>query len=215
MAGTILFAGATGLVGSRALPLLLTDGHRVIALGRRPTGHAHPALTDLQTDFTGIPLLPPADVAVCTLGTTIRAAGSRAAFRAVDHGAVLAFARAAQAAGCTRAIVVTAVGASPSATAFYSRVKGETEEDLTALGFDRLDLLQPGLILGPRVERRPVEALFQTLAPVLAPLLPASLGHYGGIPADAIAAAIRALVHRQGRGLFRHRNQALQELSTS
>lgn len=212
---TILFAGATGLVGSRTLPLLLQDAHNVTVLGRRPTGQSHPALAELQTDFTAIPPLSPADVAICTLGTTIRAAGSQAAFRAVDHDAVLAFARAAQAAGCTRAIVVTAVGASPSASAFYSRVKGETEADLEALGFARLDLLQPGLILGLRAERRPVEALFQALAPVLNPLLPASLGHFGAVPADTIAGAIRTLVRQQGTGVVRHRNQALQDLSTA
>lgn len=211
----VLFAGATGLVGSRTLPLLLQDGHKVVAVGRRRTGQSHPALTELQTDFTAVPPLPAADVAICTLGTTIRAAGSQAAFRAIDHDAVLAFARAAQAAGCRQAIVVTAVGASPSATAFYSRVKGEAEAGLTALGFDRLDLLQPGLILGPRSERRPVEALFQALAPVLNPLLPASLSHFGAVPADTIAGAIRALVRTEGRGVFRHRNKSIQDLSTS
>ena len=94
-------------------------------------------------------------------------------------------------------------------------MKGETESDLAALGFDRLDLLQPGLILGPRAERRPVEALFQALAPVLNPLLPRSLSHFGAIPADTIACAIRALVRTQGRGVFRHTNQALKDLSTS
>ncbi len=211
---TVLYAGATGLVGSRALPLLLDSGHRVIALGRRPTGRSHPALSELHTDFSTIPPLPPAEVAICTLGTTIRAAGSQAAFRAVDHDAVLAFAWAAKAAGCRQAIVVTAVGSSPSATAFYSRVKGETERDLQALGFDRLDILQPGLILGPRAERRPVEALFQALAPVLNPLLVGTLGRYGAIPADVVAAAIVALVGRQGAGLFRHENEALRNLST-
>jgi uncharacterized protein YbjT (DUF2867 family) len=214
-ARSILFAGATGLVGSRALPLLLEDGHKVAVLGRRPTGRSHPALTELHCDFTRIPSLPPVDVAVCTLGTTIRAAGSQAAFRAVDHAAVLAFARAAQAAGAAQAIVVTAVGASPSAAAFYSRVKGETERDLASLGFARLDILRPGLILGPRDERRPVEALMQALAPVLNPLLVGSLGRYGAIPAEAIAGAIRHLVGQQGRGLFVHENNALRSLSTA
>ncbi len=214
-AATILFAGATGLVGSRTLPLLLQDGHTVLALGRRPTGRSHPALKDQHCDFTHIPPLPPADVAVCTLGTTIRAAGSQAAFRAVDHAAVLAFARAAQAAGARQAIVVTAVGASPSAAAFYSRVKGETERDLEGLSFPRLDILRPGLILGPRDDRRPVESLMQALAPVLNPLLVGSLGRYGAIPADTIAGAIRRLIGQQGRGRFVHENAALKTLSAA
>lgn len=187
----------------------------VTVLGRRPTGLAHPALTELHTEFRAFPALPRADVAVCTLGTTIRSAGSRAAFRAVDHDAVLAFARAAQAAGCRQCIVVTAVGADPSATAFYSRVKGDVERDLEGLGFDRLDLLQPGLILGPRAERRPVEALFQMLAPVLNPLVSAGLARYRAIPAQAVAGAIGRLAAQEGRGVSTYRNEALQELSTA
>lgn len=212
---TVLFAGATGLVGSRTLPLLLEAGYRVVILGRRPTGLSHPALQELHTDFREIPPLPPAEVAICTLGTTIRAAGSQAAFRAIDHDAVLAFARAAKAAGCRRAIVVTAVGSSPSASAFYSRVKGETERDLEGCGFDRLDLLQPGLILGPRTERRPVEALLQALAPVLNPLLVGPASRFGAIPADTIAAAIRTLAAKEGSGVSRHENKALRSLSTA
>ena len=211
----IAFAGATGLVGSRALPLLLEAGHKVLVLGRRPTGLTHPHLTEQTCDFAQLPPLPPTDVAICTLGTTIRAAGSQQAFRAVDQHAVLAFVGAAQAAGARQAIVVTAVGASPSAAAFYSRVKGETERDLAALGLARLDLLHPGLILGPRTERRPVEALFQALAPLLNPLLVGSMGRYGAIPAEQVAAAIRTLAGRQGQGVFVYENAAMRGFSTS
>lgn len=211
----VLFAGATGLVGSRTLPLLLEAGHQVVVLGRRLTGLSHPALQELHTDFREIPPLPPSEVAICTLGTTIRAAGGQAAFRAVDHDAVLAFAQAARAAGCRRAIVVTAVGSSPSASAFYSRVKGETERDLKGCGFDRLDLLQPGLILGPRTERRPVEALLQAFVPLLNPVLVGPASRYGAIRAETIAAAIRTLVVQSGDGVSRHENAALRELSTA
>ncbi len=208
-------AGATGLVGSRALPLLLARGWAVTALGRRPTGRSHPALTEVQTDFRTVPGLPSATVAVCTLGTTIRAAGSQAAFRAVDHAAVLAFARAARAAGCRQFLCVTAIGANASAATFYSRVKGETERDLESLGFARLDLLQPGLLLGPRTERRPVEALLQAMAPVLDSLLPASLDRFGAIRAESVAHAVAALAGTPQTGIFRHRNADLGHLSTA
>lgn len=172
---TILLAGATGLVGSRVLALR----YDIVPVGRRATGVAG----EIVADFAALPALPPALVAVSALGTTIRVAGSQAAFRAVDHDAVLAFARAAQAAGVRHFIVITAVGADAASGVFYSRVKGEVERDLAALGFDRLDILQPGLILGPRAERRPVEALFQALAPLLGPLLIGGLDKYGGIGA--------------------------------
>ncbi|MBC7522144.1 MAG: oxidoreductase, partial [Sandarakinorhabdus sp.] len=92
----ILIAGATGLVGSRVLALLT----EAIPAGRRATGRA----AEVVAASAALPPLPAADVAVCALGSTIRAAGSQAAFRAVDYDAALAFARAAQAAGVTRFI---------------------------------------------------------------------------------------------------------------
>lgn len=203
---TVLLAGATGLVGSRVLALR----RDIVPVGRRATG----AAGEILADFAALPLLPPALVAISALGTTIRAAGSQAAFRAVDHDAVLAFARAAQAAGARHFIVITAVGADAASGVFYSRVKGEVERDLAALGFDRLDIVQPGLILGPRAERRPVEALFQRLAPLLNPLLVGGLGKYGGISGDAVARAVAALCDRSEPGRFVHQNRGIAALAT-
>lgn len=202
---TVLLAGATGLVGSRVLALL----PEAIPVGRRATGRAG----EIVADFAALPPLPLASVAISALGTTIRAAGSQAAFRAVDYDAVLAFARAAQAAGVSRFIVITAVGADAGSTVFYSRVKGEVERDLTALGFARLDILQPGLILGPRAERRPVEAFFQWLAPVLNPLLVGGSSKYGGISADEVARAVATLTRRDAPGVHIHRNSDLRRLA--
>lgn len=203
---TVLLAGATGLVGSRVLALR----RDIVPVGRRATGVAG----EILADFAALPLLPPALVAISALGTTIRAAGSQAAFRAVDHDAVLAFARAAQAAGARHFIVITAVGADAASGVFYSRVKGEVERDLAALGFDRLDIVQPGLIFGARAERRPVEALFQWLTPVLNPLLVGGLGKYGGIGADAVARAVAALCDRSEPGRFVHQNRGIAALAT-
>lgn len=202
---TVLLAGATGLVGSRVLARL----PGVIPVGRRAVGIAG----EVVADFAALPVLPPAEVAICCLGTTIKAAGSQAAFRAVDHDAVLAFAKAAQAAGVSRFIVVTAMGADARSRVFYSRVKGETERDLAALGFARLDILQPGLIIGPRAERRTVEAFFQWLAPALNPLLVGGLAKYGAIDAEAVAGAIAVLSERIVPGRFIHRNRAMRALA--
>jgi uncharacterized protein YbjT (DUF2867 family) len=207
----VLLAGATGLVGARALDHLVEAGHAVTAVGRRSTGRPVP---EVIASFDALPALPDADAAVCALGTTIAAAGSRAAFRAVDHDAVLAFAGAARAAGASRFVAVTAVGADPRAGVFYSRVKGEVEQALAGLGFARLDLLQPGLLLGPRAERRPVEALLQRLTPVLNPLLVGPLDRYGAIEADRVAAAIVALLGRDAAGVHRHENAALRALAS-
>ena len=211
----ILQAGATGLVGGRLLPMLLAAGHEVVSLGRRHCGVVHPALREVTTDFTTIAPPGPADAAICALGTTMAKAGSQAAFRAVDEAAVLAFAKAAHEGGCRRFLAVSAVGADPGARAFYSRVKGEVEAALGRIGFDRLDLMQPGLIIGPRAERRPAEAVAQKLAPLLDVALVGGLARFRSIPADDVARAMAALLQAQGNGMFIHHYRAMRALSAA
>lgn len=210
---TVLLAGATGLVGSRVLAVLLESRVPVTVVTRRPTGKNAPQLTEIIADFGALPALPAADVAICALGTTIRAAGSQAAFRAVDFDAVLAFARAAKAAGARQFILVSSVGARAASPVFYSRVKGEIENAVAALGFARLDIIQPGLILGPRADRRPAEALFQAVAPLINSLLLGPADRYAGIAADTVAAAIVALASATAPGRFTHQNHALRALN--
>ena len=211
----ILLAGATGLVGSRLLPLLLADGHEVVSLGRRACGVVHPGLQEIRTDFAAISPLGAADAAICALGTTMAKAGSQTAFRAVDEDAVLAFARAAYSAPCPHFLAVSAVGADPRSRAFYSRVKGEVEARLQTIGFARLDLLRPGLIIGPRAERRPIESIAQKLAPVLDLLLFGGLAKYGSIPAGDVALALASLARAEGQGVFIHHNPRMRRLSAT
>lgn len=208
--GKVLLAGGTGLVGSRILERLRAGRWAVTAVGRRA---AEGASENIVADFAALPPLPGADAAICCLGTTIAAAGSREAFRSVDHDAVLAFAQAARAVGASRFVVVTAVGADPGGAAFYSRVKGEVEQALVAVGFVRLDILQPGLLLGPRADRRPLESIMQRVVPVLNPLLLGGLDRYGAIDADVVAAAAVALLGYSDAGVFRHDNRALRRIA--
>ncbi len=210
---TILLAGSTGLVGRKLLSVLLDAGQSITSVGRRPSGIEDDKLVEMRVDFAAMPPLPAADTAICTLGTTMAQAGSEAAFRAVDHGAVMAFFSAARAAGVPHAIVITAIGSSVAARAFYSRVKGEAERDILALGFARVDIVRPGLILGPRPERRPAEALAQRAAPFLNPFFRGPLEPYGAIHADIIAAAIAALAGEPGAGRFVHTNRELRDLA--
>src|SRR5215204_7109444 len=124
----VALAGATGLVGRAVLKGLLADESvtAVHALGRREPGIIHPKLTPHVVDFKALPPLPPIDEIYLALGTTIKAAGSQAAFRAVDLDANLSVARAALAAGAKRAGLVSAMGAdAKSSRVFYNRVKGE------------------------------------------------------------------------------------------
>jgi uncharacterized protein YbjT (DUF2867 family) len=150
----VLLAGGTGLVGRELLRelLLRRDVSAVHALSRRL-----PALAPVdarlhwsQVDLAALPRLPVADTALCALGTTIKVAGSQEAFRAVDFAAVVGFARAARTAGVRRFAVVSALGANPQSRTFYNRVKGDMEVALAGVGFQRLVIARPSLLLGER-----------------------------------------------------------------
>jgi len=151
-ARSAVLAGATGLIGSLILQSLLADPGvaRVQVLARRPLGVSHPKLRADVVDFSRLPALEPVDEAYLALGTTIKVAGSQAAFRAVDLDANLAVARAAVAAGARRVALVSAVGAKADSSVFYNRVKGELEDALKAMKLDALVIAQPSLLLGDR-----------------------------------------------------------------
>lgn len=174
---TLLLLGATGLVGHQVLTLALGDSGvaRLVAPTRRPLP-AHPRLDNPIVDYEALPADAPwwhADAVICTLGTTLKLAGSQAAFRRVDHDYIVEGARLARAAGTPAAAVVSSLGAAVDGASFYLRVKGETERDLAALGFDSLTLVRPSLIDGgPRPESRPAESAGLVLARLAAPLLP-------------------------------------------
>ena len=197
----VLVAGGTGLVGKAALIAAAKQNIHTIAVGRRPSGHA---TKEIVADFDALPSLPEADAAICTLGTTIKQAGSKAAFKAVDYGAVMAFAAAAQQSGVNHFIVVTAVGSNPDSSVFYSSVKGAVERDLDAMRFARLDIVQPGLLLGPRTEKRPVEELLQKASPVMDIFMRGPWKRYGSIKAEELGEILIRLSQEQAPGVFRH-----------
>ena len=150
----VIIAGATGLIGRTLLRGLLADPtvDHVHVVGRRAPPDASPKLTAHVVDFAALPALPPADELYLALGTTIKVAGSQAAFRAVDHDANLAVAKAALASGTKRVGLVSAMGADAKSRVFYSRVKGELEDELTALPFEGLVIARPSLLVGARAE---------------------------------------------------------------
>jgi uncharacterized protein YbjT (DUF2867 family) len=151
-ARTALLAGATGLVGREILQGLLADDGvaAVHALARRPLSLTHPKLTVHLVDFAALPALPPVDEVYLALGTTIKVAGSQPAFRAVDYDANLAVAKAARAAGAKHLGLVSAMGADPKSSIFYSRTKGELEQALAALGYEGLAIARPSMLAGER-----------------------------------------------------------------
>ncbi|MEX0837929.1 MAG: NAD(P)H-binding protein [Parvibaculum sp.] len=211
---TALIAGATGLVGGHLLKLLLADpqyGH-VVAVTRRPLGGgASPKLEELVVDFDALDKSLaqkdiPVDDAYCALGTTIKTAGSQEAFRKVDFDAIVAFAKAAKARGAKRLMLVSSIGADPASSVFYSRVKGETEQALGAIGFETLHIFRPGLLIGERAETRPVESIGKLVSPVLDAMMLGRARVYRSMRAENVARAMLAAASTatSGRQIHTH-----------
>lgn len=213
-----LIAGASGLVGSSLLRQLLASeeyGH-VIAVGRRPLELTHPKLSQVVVDFAALDAVAVSlrcDDAFCCLGTTIKQAGSREAFRAVDHRAVLALAWAVKQQGAQRFFVVSALGADAASRVFYNRVKGEMEAALMVLGFGTLAIFRPALLLGRRERPRVGEALAALALWFLEPLLLGGWRKYRAIPASVVARAMRrCALGRPGQGVLIYLSDEIQDL---
>lgn len=210
----VLLAGATGLIGQAVAAQWSGPGTLHLLVRRAlPAPGAHCQVQ--VVDYKALPALPPAEAAMCALGTTIKTAGSQAAFRAVDFDAVLAFAQAAKAAGVQRFAVVSSLGASASSGNFYSRVKGEMEAALTSLGFETLLIARPSLLTGDREAlgqpRRRMEHLAMQLSAPLSALVPSAWRPIGaetvarallcalGQPQPGVQILDNAALHQQGR----------------
>ncbi len=173
---SLLLVGATGLVGRHVLERALADPRvgRVVAPARRELP-AHSKLFAPRIDYEQLDEAASwwhADALICTLGTTLRTAGSQAAFRRVDRDYPLAVARLAHAQGTPTYVLNSALGADARSRIFYNRVKGELEDDLRRIGFDSLTLVRPGVIGGHREEFRFGERVLAGMLGLAGPLLP-------------------------------------------
>jgi len=177
---TAVVAGASGLVGRELLGRLLREPvyERIVALTRRPL-HAGDRVIEVPAQFEALdrvlaPAVPTNATidAYCCLGTTIRAAGSEAAFRQVDFDYVVAFGRWTIGHAMRRMLVITALGADANSQLFYNRVKGEVEFALRALAGPTLTLLSPSLLDGARPQWRAGELLALAVSRPLRSLLP-------------------------------------------
>lgn len=176
----ILILGATGVVGNATLHRTLEEvgvGH-VIAPTRRSLP-AHPKLLNPVAPSFDL-LLPEAtgwavDAVICAMGTTIRKAGSKAAFRHVDYELPIAFSERASRSGAGALALVSSPGASLTIPLFYCRTKGEVERDIQQIGFQSVTIVRPGMIGGDRQEFRLAERIVLPVATLLHPLLPKGL----------------------------------------
>jgi uncharacterized protein YbjT (DUF2867 family) len=187
---TTLIAGASGLVGSALTRMLLENSgyDQVHILVRKELNLVHPKLHQHVVDFGQLATYQfdfKAEDAFCTLETTIAKAGSKEAFYRVDHDFVISFAQLSRRLGATGIFVVSSMGANPTSSIFYNRVKGEMEEALKKFGFPRLGIFRPSLLLGPRIEKRAGEKFAGAMMTIFDFMIPSK---YKAIHVDKVAA---------------------------
>lgn len=212
---TALLVGASGLIGGHCLDALLKDDtyNAVNVLVRRPLPNHHPKLKQQIVDFNRLAehaALMGVDDIFCCLGTTIKQAGSREAFRRVDALYPLEIARLALKQGARQFLIVTAMGADSKSRVFYNRVKGEVEQKLTAMGYPTLQIFRPSLLLGEREESRPGEDLVKVLTKPLSALMLGPLKKYRPIEARTVALAMIGNAKKGLKGIYIYESDRIQ-----
>lgn len=186
---TALIAGASGLIGRELVQKLInSDQYRLIySISRKKGRFVHDKIREIVINFEQIDQLridEPIDDVFCTLGTTMKQAGSRENFKKVDYGYVLELAKLGKKSGASKYLVVSAMGANPKSPVFYNQVKGLVEEELKKLGFKHLVILRPSLLLGERPVMRYAERLSGFLMKTLNIFIP---DNYKAIYANKVA----------------------------
>ena len=185
-----LVVGSTGLVGSHVLKQLSERGERPIAVLRSVSDALPKDIQVHQIDFDELLTsgeLPLCDHLYLCLGTTIKTAGSKEAFRRVDFDYCVGIAKLAMNAGTSVVSLVSSVGADASSSNFYLRTKGQLEEAIKLLNFSSINIYRPGLLIGDRQEKRSAEKVGQLLSKVIDPFLIRGLSRYRSIKATLLA----------------------------
>ncbi|MBX2947028.1 MAG: oxidoreductase [Cyclobacteriaceae bacterium] len=210
---TALLAGSTGLIGKQLLELLLEDSDYTVvkAISRKPLDIQHAKLQNIVADFNTLTehhnQLKANDV-FCCLGTTIKQAGSQAAFRKVDYDYPLELAKLTKNQGASQYLIITALGSDAKSGIFYNRVKGEVEQAIDELGFQSYHILRPSLLLGERTEKRAGEGAATVVYQALGFLIPLK---YKAIDSVKVARAMLHMAKLNSKGKFIHESKELQQ----
>lgn len=213
-----LLIGGTGLVGSHCRRYLLKDPAyaQVNLLVRRRTEAEHAKLRQHEIDFDRLDRaseILQADDVFCCLGTTIKKAGSQAAFRKVDFTYVLQIAALSARNGSKQFLTISSLGANTSSRVFYSRVKGEMEEALAKLSFQAIHIFRPSLLLGDRREVRTGERLAAFGMTIGAIAMVGPWRKYRAIQAASVARAMVRVARRNIKGLHIYESAQIQSIA--
>ncbi len=216
MAKNALIVGATGLIGSQLLDLLLHDSHykKVHVIARKPLLVEHEKLIVTLTDFEELEKHPNAfevDDVFCCLGTTIKKVGSKDLFKRIDVDYPELVAKMAKSNGANQYLLVSAMGAHAYSKIFYNKVKGQAENAIKKVGFDAIHIFRASLLFGPRKERRIGEKLGQIFASIVGFMLIGPMKKYKGIKSIKVARAMLHYAKQNQSGIFVHESDALQE----
>ncbi|MGB3850012.1 MAG: oxidoreductase [Tunicatimonas sp.] len=201
-----LIAGATGLVGNELLQQLIggRQYHTISLLSRHEIETTSKRVETIIVDYDQLTdeQIPAVDDVFCCLGTTMNKAGSKEAFRKVDHDYPLRVAEITRRKGAQQYLLVSAMGADPTSYFFYNRVKGEVEEAIARLNFDAFHVLRPSMLLGERTETRTGEQIGQVMMQSVAPLMVGGLKKYQPIAASTVAEAMVCVAKKELRGVY-------------
>lgn len=217
---TALLFGASGMVGGFCLEELLASPiyEKVISFGRRDLEVEHDKLTHHIIDFdqlTEIKDLLKGDDLFCCLGTTIKKAGSKPAFRKVDFEYPLKIATIALQNQVGQFILVSAVGADPDSLVFYNQVKGELEVAIKQLDFWSIHIMRPSLLMGERKESRPLERIGMILSQGLDTIVGNLMGKYKPVNAEHVAKSMIIAAQNLKGGIHKHNSDHMSEIGKS
>jgi uncharacterized protein YbjT (DUF2867 family) len=214
---TALIIGSTGLIGSQLLEILLenTNYDKVIAFVKRDTGKIHAKLTQHIIDFdkpeTYKELVVGDDI-FCTIGTTIKKAGSKEAFRKVDFGYPQQFADFALRNGVKQFLIISSLGANKDSSNFYLKTKGEIEDFLKQSNFESVSIVQPSLLLGDRKEFRFGEKIGAFFMQTFSFVFIGNLKKYKPIESETVAKALFRIAQKNKKGFSIYESDEVQQI---
>ncbi|MFN3403527.1 MAG: NAD(P)H-binding protein [Cytophagaceae bacterium] len=195
---TAIVLGATGLIGKYLVKMLLEDPdyNKVIILVRRPVSYQSEKAEVVITDFSNPESYAhyiKGDHFFCCIGTTIKKAGSKEEFRAVDFTIPVKMASLASSNGVSKFLVISSLGGNSDSGNFYLKTKGEMEAMIRKNHFRHIAILRPSLLLGDRDEVRTGESVAKYFMSFFKPFFLGSLKRFRPVHAESVARAMKIL----------------------